>query len=125
MKNIWKIGNFVEFNVYMGDEDIYPKGYYTLFGAITGLNDDEASVYIIGGENDAMIGETRMVPINDLREHLFVQHDNAFWVCESVEDMHKLIEDVMDYYKRFHGQCSEQMLVSSCLESLFAKVEEK
>lgn len=129
----WKKGDIVDFKVYHGNTD---DDAYTLVGEITvvpsditwNITEDLYEVVVVGGEVETEIGAFYILSDEELLPHNYQstpKPQEPFWVCETREDMHKLIEDVMDYYKRFHDQCSEHALVSSCLESFFAKSEER
>lgn len=126
----WKKGDIVDFKVYCGISD---SDYYTQVGRIVVLPDEDKEIYdadviVIGGDVESEIGDIYTLSKRELLPHTYQpkpKPQEPFWVCETREDMHNLIEDVMDYYKRFHDHCSEQVLVSNCLESLFAKSEER
>lgn len=70
----FKIGDEVDFVIYMGDEDIYPKGECREFGVITDINTTPITSYdvkILGGDNEALVGSIyQRLPEDDIRMHI-------------------------------------------------------
>lgn len=63
----FKVGDIVDFPVYMSDDEIYPKGYFTLFGKIVDIvRDDILDVEVMGGDNPDLIGEHYMFALSDV-----------------------------------------------------------
>lgn len=63
----FKVGDVVDFPVYMSDDEIYPKGYFTLFGKIVDIvRDDILDIVVLGGDNQDLIGEHYMFAVSDV-----------------------------------------------------------
>lgn len=63
----FKVGDVVDFPVYMSDDEIYPKGYFTLFGKIVDIvRDDILDIEVMGGDNQDLIGEHYMFAVSDV-----------------------------------------------------------